>query len=53
MSIDNFLIANPGLQKLTLMTVNMGLDQFMILSGTIRNSKKLIKLNLCSNQLKD
>ena len=31
----------------------MGYDQFIILEGTIRNSKKLRKLNLSSNQLRN
>lgn len=53
MAIDNYLIANPNLLKLSLTNVHMGHDQFMILAGTIRNSKKLLKLNICSNYIKD
>lgn len=53
MAIDNYIIQNSGLTKLTLMNVKMGSDELMLLSGTIRNSKKLVKLNLCSNNLRD
>ena len=35
------------------MNVKMGYDQFFILEGTIRNSKKLRKLNMSSNQLRN
>lgn len=51
--IDNYLIANPGLQKLTLSNVRMGYDQFLIIGGTIRHSKKLYKLDLSCNQLRN
>lgn len=47
--IDNYLISNPNLCKLTLSNVKMGYDQFIILAGTIRNSRKLRSLNLSNN----
>jgi hypothetical protein len=51
--IDNYLISNPNLCKLTLSSVKMGYDQFIILAGTIRNSRRLRSLNLSSNQLRN
>jgi len=53
MTIDNYLISNPFLTKLTLSNVKMGFDQFMILAGTIRNSRKLRSLNLSHNELRN
>ena len=51
--IDNYLISNPYLAKLTLSNVKLGYDQFIILAGTIRNSRRLRSLDLSSNQLRN
>lgn len=51
--IDNYLIANQNLAKLTLSNVKMGFDQFIILAGNIRNSRRLRSLNLSSNLLRN
>ncbi len=51
--IDNYLISNPFLAKLTLSNVKLGYDQFIVLAGTIRNSRRLRSLDLSSNQLRN
>ena len=51
--IDNYLISNPYLAKLTLSNVKLGYDQFIVLAGTIRNSRRLRSLDLSSNQLRN
>jgi hypothetical protein len=51
--IDNYLISNPYLKKLTLSNVKLGYDHFIILAGTIRNSRRLRYLDLSNNQLRN
>mmetsp|Transcript_443 Transcript_443/g.497 ORF Transcript_443/g.497 Transcript_443/m.497 type:complete len:138 (-) Transcript_443:421-834(-) len=49
MVLDNYMIQNPFLKALHLVSVKMGLDEFMLIQGTIINCKHLRKLNFNSN----
>ena len=53
MAVDNFLIANPNLQKVTLINVNLTSESFRFLAGTIAMSTTLRSLDVSQNNLKD
>ena len=53
MAIDNFLICNPVIRKLSLINLNLSNENLKVFPGTIASNKTLRSLNLSANQLKD
>lgn len=53
MAIDNFVLSNPHLRKLSLINVSMNNESFKLLSRSLAQSTSLRAVNLSQNQLKD
>jgi hypothetical protein len=53
MTIDNYLITNPHIKKISLVAVKMNVDSLREISGTLSDCRYLKKVDFSNNYLRE